>query len=81
MTARVRAATGSATARLGADFEAQPLYGRGNAQNQVFEIGPEWTEVQAVFTAPAGTWKTFITLGSEAGEVDFDAVSMRDPDR
>ena len=80
VTARVRAATGSATARLGADFEEQPLYGRGNAQNQVFEIGPEWTEIQAVFTAPAGTWKTFITLGSEAGEVDFDAVSMRDPD-
>ncbi|MEM1411164.1 MAG: carbohydrate binding domain-containing protein [Pseudomonadota bacterium] len=80
VTAWVRAVNGPATARLQADFEEQALYGRANATSETFEIGPEWTEISATFTAPAGTWKTFITLASAAGTVDFDAVTMRDPD-
>jgi lysophospholipase L1-like esterase len=83
VTARVRAAQGArqATARLQADFEAQTLYDRDNAVSETFVVGQAWTEISAVFTAPAGTWTTYITLAAETGIVDFDAVRMDDPDR
>jgi lysophospholipase L1-like esterase len=81
LSARVRAPGGHGTARLRADFEGQAMYGRGQAQDRRFDIGDEWTEVRAVFTAPEGTWKTFVTLAADSGTVDFDAVRMQDPDR
>lgn len=81
ISARVRAVGADhATAKLQADFEAQAMYGRGDAVSETFDVGPEWTEIRAVFTAPAGSWKTFVTLAAEAGTVDFDAVRGRDPD-
>jgi hypothetical protein len=80
VTARVRSPDTGARAMLQADFEAQALYGRGQPQSESFTVGPEWSEIRAVFTAPEGTWKTFITLAAEAGTVDFDAVQMNDPD-
>ncbi len=80
LTAWVRAAGDQAVAVLQADFEGQAMYGRANAVSRAFDVGPDWTPIRAIFTAPSGTWKTFITLAARDGTVDFDQVSMRDPD-
>jgi lysophospholipase L1-like esterase len=80
LTAWVRAVGGKAVAVLQADFEGQAMYGRENAVIRHFDAGPDWTRIQVTFTAPTGTWKTFVTLAAEQGTVDFDNVSMRDPD-
>ncbi|MEE4173514.1 MAG: GDSL-type esterase/lipase family protein [Xanthomonadales bacterium] len=80
VTAWARAAGDSAVALLQADFEGQAMYGRDGAVARDFAVGPNWTRIQATFTAPPGTWKTFVTLAAREGTVDFDQVVMRDPD-
>jgi lysophospholipase L1-like esterase len=76
VTAMIRSTGSPATAQIGADFEQQALYHRDDFQSENFEVTPEWTEYSAVFQAPPGTWKTYVTLKSAAGVVEFDRVRM-----
>jgi len=76
VTAMIRSAGLTATAQIGADFEKQALYHRGGYQSENFTVGPEWAEYSGVFQAPPGTWKTYVTLKSVEGVVEFDRIKM-----
>ncbi|GAB2525155.1 hypothetical protein GCM10008940_29780 [Microbulbifer agarilyticus] len=67
---------GSGVAEISADFEGQALYNRGNEQSSTFSVDSQWREYTATFTAPAGTWKTYINLKSASGTIEFDNVRM-----
>ena len=66
----------NATAQIGADYEGQALYNRGNAQVQDIVVDSDWHEYVAYFNAPNGTWKTYVSLKSANGTVEFDNVRM-----
>ncbi|MBN8431298.1 hypothetical protein JF535_10600 [Microbulbifer salipaludis] len=74
--AMVRGTGTEPTAQIIADFEEQALYGRSNAQTRSFAVDGVWREYTATFTAPDGTWKTYINLKSAGGTVEFDDVRM-----
>lgn len=71
-------ANGSANAQaeIAADFEGQALYNRDNEESVVFSVDSQWRQYSAVLTAPAGTWKTYISLRGGIGIVDFDRVRV-----
>ncbi|SET34050.1 GDSL-type esterase/lipase family protein [Thalassotalea agarivorans] len=74
--AMIRAKNGNGTATISADYEGQGLYNRGDKETEVFAVEGQWKEYVATFTAPNGTWKTYISLGSNSGTVEFDNVRM-----
>ena len=74
--ASIRSAGGSGTAILGADHSAQNLYLRENLEEFEFEVGSEWQDYTATFTAPDGTWQTYVILKSASGELEFDDVRL-----
>lgn len=73
--AMIRSSNGG-TAVIGADFEGQALYNRSAMTKRSFAVDGQWREYTATFTAPNGTWKTYITLQSDNGVVEFDNVRM-----
>jgi len=64
-------------AKIIADFEAQDLWQRKNPKSKTFGVNNQWQEFTAEFTAPPGTWKTYITLTSIEGEMEFDNVRVK----
>jgi hypothetical protein len=75
VSAMVRGTPG-AVAQINADFEAQQLYNRGNGIMHSFGVTAEWQRYTTTFTAPNGSWKTFLILRSASGTVEFDNVLM-----
>lgn len=66
----------SGQAEIAADFEEQALYNRANEDSVVFSVDSQWREYSALLTAPAGTWKSYISLRGISGTVDFDRVRV-----
>jgi hypothetical protein len=75
VSAMIRGSEG-AVAQINADFEGQQLYNRGNGVIRAFSVNAEWQPYAAEFTAPNGSWKTFLILRSGGGTVEFDNVQM-----
>ena len=61
---------------LAADHAAQNLYLRENLEEFEFDVDSEWQDYSATFTAPDGTWQTYVILKSAAGELEFDNVRL-----
>ena len=76
VTASIRSVGDTGTAILGADHTAQNLYLRENLEEFEFEVDAEWRDYSATFTAPDGTWQTYVILKSAAGELEFDNVRL-----
>ena len=76
LTAAIRSVGDSGTAVLAADYEEQSLYKRENPEEFEFTVTPEWQDYSATFTAPDGTWQTYVILKSAEGEIEFDNVRM-----
>mgnify|MGYP001825210082 CR=1 FL=1 len=76
VTASIRSVGNSGTAILGANHSAQNLYLRENLEEFAFEVSSEWQDYSATFTAPDGTWQTYVILKSAAGELEFDDVRL-----
>lgn len=74
--ARIRAVSGTATAQLDANFEGQQIYNRANPITHAIPVDATWRTYTTSFTAPNGTWKTFLILRASEGIVDFDQVLM-----
>jgi hypothetical protein len=68
--------TAGAVAQINADFEGHKLYNRGNGIIRSFAVSTEWQRYTTTFTAPNGSWKTFLILKSGKGKVEFDNVHM-----
>ena len=77
ITAMIKSSSKNAVAELGADFEGQALYNRKGYQSVSFKPSQQWQQFSATFTAPIGTWKTYITLKSQQGSIDFDQIHMQ----
>jgi hypothetical protein len=75
VSAMVRGTPG-AVAQINADFEAQQLYNRGHGIMHSFGVTDDWQRYTTTFTAPNGSWKTFLILRSGGGTVEFDSVYM-----
>jgi hypothetical protein len=76
VSAMIRGTTPGAVAQINADYEGQQLYNRGNGVTRSFPVTPTWQHYTTTFTAPNGTWKTFLILRASAGTVEFDDVHM-----
>jgi hypothetical protein len=76
VSAMIRGAGAGAVAQLNADFEGQQLYNRANPVTHSFAVDTTWRRYSASFTAPNGTWKTFVVLRADAGTVEFDDVRL-----
>jgi lysophospholipase L1-like esterase len=76
-SAMIRTNSPSGTAEISMDFEGQNLYGRGNTQTRVFSVASEWSEYSGEFVAPSDTWKIYLVLRSQMGQIDFDQVELR----
>lgn len=76
LTAQIRSVGNSGTAILAADHAAQNLYLREDREEFEFEVGPNWQNYSATFTAPDGTWQTYVILKSAAGELEFDNIRL-----
>jgi hypothetical protein len=76
VSAMIRGTASGAWAQINADFEGQQMYNRGNGAVRYFGVNAEWQRFTTTFTAPNGSWKTFLTLRSAAGTVEFDSVQM-----
>jgi lysophospholipase L1-like esterase len=76
--AMIRSTNGgaNASAQISADYEGQALYNRANKQSQNFSVTGQWQDYTAYFTAPNGSWKTYISLKSNQGSIEFDNVRM-----
>jgi hypothetical protein len=68
--------TAGAVAQINADFEGQQMYQRGNGEIRSFAVTTNWQPYTASFTAPDGSWKTFLILKSRSGTVEFDHIRM-----
>ena len=65
----------NATAELVLDAEGQALYQRNTAARQSFDgLTAEWREVMWQVPVPVGSWKLYLSLGAEDGQVEFDDV-------
>ena len=73
----IRTNSAFGTAEISLDFEGQNLYGRRNTQTQVFSVNNEWSEYSGEFVAPSDTWKIYLVLRSQMGQIDFDQVELR----
>ena len=72
--AMVRGDTG-ALAQLVLDHEQQALYHRNEVARQHFDgLTNEWREVMWQVPIPEGSWKLYLSLGAEDGQVEFDDV-------
>jgi hypothetical protein len=76
VNAMIRGTSSGAVAQINADFEGQQLYNRGNGAIRYFAVSTEWQRYTTTFTAPNGSWKTFLILRSAGGTVEFDNVQM-----
>jgi hypothetical protein len=76
VSAMIRGSTSGAVAQINADFEAQQMYQRGNGLTHSFVVTTNWQQYTTAFTAPNGSWKTFLILKSGSETVEFDNVHM-----
>ncbi len=76
LSASIRSPSADGMATLGADYEGQQMYQRTNPESESFAASSKWREVSTLLTAPEGTWKVFVVLGSESGTVDIDNVRL-----
>ena len=76
LTVKIRSSSPEARAQTLADFEGQAMYNRGNGQSQSFIVTNTWQAYTATFSAPIGTWKTYVSLKAASGTVEFDDVKM-----
>lgn len=74
VTATIR---GNGIAGISADYEQQELYTRQNREEQMFNVTTTWQDYSATFTAPDGTWTTYVSLRAESGDIEFDNIRMR----
>ena len=77
LKAMIRSQDENGVALLMADFEEQALYKRANGQQEVIEVTQQWQEYEVTFSAPVGSWKTYISLKAQNGTIDFDNVRMK----
>ena len=77
VSAKVRG-DAAASAELVLDVEAQALYQRQTTARQSFSgLTTEWREVTWQVPIPAGSWKLYLSLGAQDGQVEFDDVRTR----
>jgi hypothetical protein len=76
VSAMIRGSSSGAWAQINADFEGQQQFNRGNGVMRSFEVSTEWQRYTTTFTAPNGSWKTFLILRSGGGTVEFDNIQM-----
>ena len=76
--AMIRSSSEGAVAQINADFEGQQLYNRGNRVTHSFSVDGTWRDYTTSFTAPNGSWKTFVILRSSIGTVEFDHIRVSD---
>ena len=76
VSAMIRSTAATGVAQINADFEGQQLYNRANGVTRSFDVDSTWQRYTTTFTAPNGSWKTFVILRSATGTVDFDDVVM-----
>ncbi len=75
--AMIRSQDSKARAVVKADFEQQALYQRGQGVENEFIPNGQWQQYETTFQVPAGAWKTYISLESRGGTVDFDQIETR----
>jgi lysophospholipase L1-like esterase len=76
LKAMIRSQDENGVSLLMADFEEQALYKRANGQQEIIEVTQQWQEYEVTFSAPVGSWKTYISLKAQNGTIDFDNVRM-----
>ena len=76
LTASIRSSGESGTAVLALDHTAQNLYERAHLEEFEFAVTPNWQDYTATFTAPDGTWQSYVILQSLAGELEFDNIRL-----
>jgi lysophospholipase L1-like esterase len=77
ISAKIRSQDPKARAIIKADFEGQALYHRARGVETEINPNGQWQPYETVFQVPAGSWKTYISLESRGGTVDFDEIETR----
>ncbi|MHC5000310.1 MAG: hypothetical protein ACYTE1_05760, partial [Planctomycetota bacterium] len=62
VTAMIRGASGGEQAQIILDYQGQQIWTRANAQTVNFTVTSDWQEYTGEFTAPDGTWMTYVKL-------------------
>lgn len=80
ITAKIRAASGSASVRFSTHFQGQEIYTHDDDpstfQESVQSVGGTWQDYSHTATADAGAWAVYQYIIAESGTIEVDDVRM-----